>query len=73
MQALVSKRAAAQWVSRIAASAGVVWVLVLAVKLLYGAAHIDLVVPLPDVPTAAFMITFYGSLRMIALRVGRAL
>jgi hypothetical protein len=69
----VSRLAAARWVSRIAASAAAVWVAVLAVQLLHQAAHLELAVPLPDVPTAAFMAAFYSSLRMIALRVaGRA-
>ena len=64
----VSKHAAARWVSRIAVSAAAVWAAVLLVQLFHQAAHIQLAVPLPDVPTAAFMIAFYTSLRMIALR-----
>jgi hypothetical protein len=62
-------QAAARWVSRIALSAAAVWVAVLAVQVFAQSAHVRLAVPLPEVPTAAFMIAFYTSLRMIALRV----
>jgi hypothetical protein len=66
---VVSRRAAARWISRIAGSAAMVWVAVLGVQLLHQAAHLELSVPLPDVPTAAFMIALYGSVRMLAMRV----
>jgi hypothetical protein len=66
---VVSRHGVARWVARIAASAALVWVAVLAVQLMHQAAQLELSVPLPDVPTAAFMIAFYGCVRMFALRV----
>jgi hypothetical protein len=70
----VSLTAAARWVSRIAGSAAMVWVAALAVQVFHSTEHIPLVVPLPDEPTSSFMIVFYGSLRMVALRfAGRGL
>jgi len=70
---VVSRQGCARWIARIAASAAVVWLAVLGVQLLHQAAELELTVPLPDVPTAAFMIAFYGAVRMLAQRVaGRA-
>ena len=66
---VVSYPAAARWVARIAASAAVVWLAVVGVQLLHQAANIAPKVPLPDVPTAAFMTAFYLSVRFVALRV----
>ena len=66
---VVSRHAAARWVARIAASAGLVWVVALAVMLLHRVAGQELPVPLPDPGTAAFMAAFYFSVRMLALRV----
>ncbi len=66
---VVSRHGFARWVARIAASAAMVWVAALAVQLLHQAVQVELTVPLPDVPTAAFMIAFYCSVRMLALRV----
>ena len=64
----ITRQGVARWIGRIAASAATVWFLVLAVQLLYTAAQIPLVVPLPDPKLAAFMGTMYLSLRFLALR-----
>lgn len=62
-------RSGARWVSRIAASAAGVWAATLGVQLFHQAARIELAVPLPDVPTAAFMTALYLAVRMVAQRI----
>ena len=64
-----ARRTGARWVSRIATSAAGVWAATLGVQLFHQAAHLELSVPLPDVPTAAFMTAFYLSVRVIAQRI----